>query len=202
MLPACGMFLFGQDGELAAISPHDVHLMMIFLFIIALALAAQAVGIIVAAGFAAKLLTSVNSLANEMREKIHPLLDKTDVLVRDLSPKIKSISENVDQISYAARSKADEVGVTVSRINETVNEINRTLLDVNGRTRTHIARVDGMVAGALDTTAQVSQTVQEGIKAPVRQMAGLVTGLRVGMETFLEKQGLKRRKIDPDPYDL
>jgi methyl-accepting chemotaxis protein len=201
MSPVLGMLAFFQDGNVVG-SSRDIHWMMIFVMIIAIALAVQAIGFLVAAVFAAKLLARLANMVSDVKERIHPLIDKTNSLVGDLSPKIKSITENVDQISYAARAKVDEVGVTVTNINRTVNEINDTVKDLNGRTRAHVVRVDGMVTEALDTTAHVSHSVQEGIKAPVRHIAGVVTGLKVGLETFLEKQGLKRPKTAPTPYDL
>jgi methyl-accepting chemotaxis protein len=209
MLPVAGILMFAQDVDASAVSGRDVHFIMIFVGVIAGFFLLVLLGFLVAGVWALRVIARMNGLIDDVKSradlviaKATPLMEKTDALMTDLSPKIRSITSNVDEISYAARSKVDELGVTVSKINETVNEINRTVQDVNGRTRTHIARVDDMVAGALDTTAQVSQSVQEGIKAPVRHMAGLVAGLRVGMETFLEKQGLKRPKVQPNPYDL
>jgi hypothetical protein len=36
-------------------------------------------------------------------------------------------------------------------------------------------------------TEEISSTVQQGIKAPIRQIAGVVAGLKAGMETLIAR---------------
>ncbi len=96
------------------------------------------------------------------------------------------MTENAEQISYTVRAKVDELGVTVSELNDTVREF-------NGRTRAQVARVDGIVSDALGATEEISHTVQQGIKAPVRQIAGIIAGLKAGIETLIERSPFKGR---------
>jgi methyl-accepting chemotaxis protein len=107
-------------------------------------------------------------------------------MLHELSPKVRSLTENAEQISYAVRTKVDELGVTVSELNETVREI-------NGRTRVQVVRVDGIVTDALVATEEISQTVQNGIRGPVRQIAGVIAGLRAGLETLIERSPFRGR---------
>jgi len=176
-------FIVIGDGDLTR---HDIHLAMIFLLVIALALAAQAMFVGVMMGYAAKLLHRVNGIANIVEKKTGPILDKTGVLLDELAPKVRSISENAEQISYTVRAKVDELGETVSQLNETVQEI-------NGRTRMQVSRVDGMVTDVLIATGEISQSVQQSIKAPVRQVAGLIAGLKAGIETLIARSPFKGR---------
>jgi uncharacterized protein YoxC len=171
-----------QDSELTR---HDVHLAMIFLFIIALALVVQAIGVVICGGFAAKLLHRVDSIGDIVEKRTGPMLDKTNALLDELAPKVKSFSENAEQISYTVRAKVDELGATVSELNDTVREI-------NGRTRVQVSRVDGIVTEALVATEDISRTVQQGIKTPVRQIAGIIAGLRAGIETLIERSPFGR----------
>jgi methyl-accepting chemotaxis protein len=166
-----------QESELTR---HDIHLAMIFLLIIAIALAVQAAGIVVAASFASKLLLRVDNIANEVQGRALPLIDKTHALIGDLSPKIQAVTTNVEQISYTVREKVDELSATVTQLNETVQSINL-------RTRSQVSRVDGIVTDALMATEEISSTVQQGIKAPIRQIAGVVAGLKAGMETLIAR---------------
>jgi hypothetical protein len=41
-------------------------------------------------------------------------------------------------------------------------------------------------------TAEISGAVQEGIKVPVRQMVGVLAGLRAGLETLIERSPFGR----------
>jgi uncharacterized protein YoxC len=172
-----GAMVLLQDNELTR---HDIHLAMIFLAVIALALLAQALFVGIAMGYAAKLLHRVDGIANRVEQKTAPILDKTNAVLLDLAPKIQSVTNNVEQMSYAVRAKVDELGATVS-------ELNRTVQDANGRTRAQVARVDGMVSDALQVTEEVSATVQQGIRVPLRQIEGIIAGLKAGLETLVAR---------------
>jgi methyl-accepting chemotaxis protein len=98
---------------------------------------------------------------------------------------VQGITENVEQISYTVRGKVDELGVTVSQLNQTVSEI-------NGRTRVQVSRVDGIVTDALTATQEISSSVQHSIKGPVKQVAGLVAGVKAGLETLIARSPFGR----------
>ena len=165
---------------------HDVHLAMIFLGIIAISLVIAAVAALVAGIFAFKLAKRADSYANMVEQRTAPILDRTNELLRDLGPKIHTVSTNVEQISYTVRAKVDELGATVSQLNETV-------MDINGRTRVQVSRVDGIVSDALYATAEISETVQNGIRGPIKQVAGIVAGFKAGIETLIARSPFGRR---------
>ena len=175
--------MFLQESELTR---HDIHLAMIFLAIIALALVVQAVGVLISGAFAAKLLHRVDGIADIVEKRTGPMLDKTNQLLHELAPKVQSFSENAEQISYTVRAKVDELAVTVGELNDTVKEF-------NGRTRAQVVRVDGIVSDALGATEEISQTVQNGIKGPLRQIAGVIAGFKAGIETLIERSPFGRR---------
>ena len=181
VLSGAAVFLL-QDSELTR---HDIHLAMIFLAIIALALVVQAVGVLISSAFGAKLLHRVNSIADIVETKTGPILDRTNYILQDLAPKVKNVSENAEHVSATVRAKVEELGATVSELNDTMREI-------NGRTRVQVMRVDGIVSDALQTTEEISQTVQQGIKGPVKQIAGIIAGLRAGIETLIERSPFGR----------
>jgi ABC-type transporter Mla subunit MlaD len=171
-----------QNAELTT---HDIHLAMIFIGIIAFALVGQAVFLGITSLFAAKLLHRVDGIANIVEQKTGPILDRTTQILDDLTPKIQSFTENAEQISYTVRTKVDELGETVRQLNETVQEI-------NGRSRLQIARVDGIVTDALIATEEIAGSVRESIKTPVRQIAGLIAGVKVGIETLIARSPFGR----------
>ena len=74
-----------QESEF---TKHDIHLAMIFLAIIAIALVAQAIGVLISGAFAAKLSKRVGDLADTIEKKTVPILDKTNQVLHDLSPKV------------------------------------------------------------------------------------------------------------------
>jgi hypothetical protein len=95
----------------------------------------------------------------------------THEIVRDSGPKVKIITENLVETSHVVRAKAAEFDMTAS--------------DLNMKARAQAARVDGMVTGVLDTTADISQTLQRAVKVPVREIAGLVNGFKAGLDVLV-----------------
>jgi uncharacterized protein YoxC len=153
-----------QETELTR---HDIHLAMIFIGIIAFSLVVAAISTVITGMFAAKLLHRVDSIANIVEQRTGPILDRTNDLLRDLGPKIHTVTTNVEQISY-------------------------TVQEINGRTRIHVAHVDGIVSDAIYATEELSQTVQQGIRGPLKQVAGVVAGLRAGLDTLIARSPFGR----------
>jgi uncharacterized protein YoxC len=177
MTVASGAALFLLQEDL---SQRDIHLLMIFVGLIAVALLLQAVGFVIAGAFAAKLLHRVDGIARELHQRTGPMIDKTSQLITDLGPRVQSLTENAEQISYAVRSKIDEVG-------ETVSQFNRTAMEANGRARAHMSRADGIVNDALTTTEEIAHTIEDSIRAPVKQIAGVLAGVKAMIDTLIAR---------------
>jgi methyl-accepting chemotaxis protein len=182
---------FLQDVDGAA---HDAHLMRWFVGVIAVAMVAQAIGVLMAASYGAKLLMKLDKLSGSFESKTSPILAKTNKLLEELGPKIQSVSTNVEQISYTVREKVDEIGQTASRVNETVSQ-------ANSRARAQVARADSLVTEAMNTTEEVSRTVQNGIRIPVREIAGVIAGVRAAITTLVERSPFGRKDYDEGPFD-
>lgn len=179
-------FLWQQGG--------DVHRGTWFLLAIAVALWLQAIGIVIAAAFAMKMFRKIVQVTDAFDRKTSPILEKSTLLVEELTPKLRAISTNVEQVSYTVREKVDELSATVA-------ELNRTVSEANFMARVHVSRVNGMVEDALDTTQEVQATVQESIRKPVRQMAGIVAGVKAAIDTLIARSPLKPKGYE-NPYDL
>lgn len=188
-LGCLGMALLQEDtGALQ----HDVHLLMIFVGIVAIVVVILffilLIGGVIMLGFVKK----AHAMAERIEGKASPLIDKSHALFDELTPKIRTITTNVEQITYTVRGKIDEFSVTAS-------EINRTVKDVNARTQAKVSRVDAMITDALNTIHNVSHTIQEGVRKPVQRVAGIISGLKQGFETLAERSPLIRKMRHRDP---
>src|SRR5580698_8733241 len=162
-----GMWL--QDPD--SLSSGNSRLLMIFVAMVAIAMVAQAVALIIMAIGAAKARKRGLEIAEEIRVKMMPIIAGTHEMIRDNAPKVKIITENFVEASHVIRSKAQEFDVTAS--------------DLNVKTRAQAARVDGMVTSVLNTTADISDTLQRAVKVPVREFAGLVNGFKAGLDVLV-----------------
>jgi methyl-accepting chemotaxis protein len=195
--PCFALFAFQATYDPGA--HRDVHFIMIALVTMASLMVFLMIGLLITGIYGLKMLKTMERIIDETREKVEPAFAKGVEFFDDISPKVRSITSNVEQICYTAREKADEVG-------ETISQVNKTVADINGKTRLQISRVDGMVTEALHTTQQISRTVQEGIRGPVKQIAGLVAGVKAAAEKLVQRSPFnpQARKPQPptSPYDL
>jgi uncharacterized protein YoxC len=166
---------------------HDERWWLIFFIgVVAFSLLVNAIVTAITALAMMKTIKEVKILAHDVHSKVMPIMQKTTEVMDDLGPKIRTVSENVTQISYTVREKVDEVG-------ETVSQVNRTVADANRKTQGQVAHVDRMVSSALVATEEITHVVAEGIRVPVKKMAGMVAGVRVGIETLMKNFGPKGR---------
>jgi hypothetical protein len=162
-----GMWL--QDP--GSLSSGNSRWLMIFVGMVAVAMFVQMIAVIVIAVGAAKASKKGLEIAEELRTKLGPILDTTHGVIQDSAPKVKIITENLVETSHVVRSKAREFDVTAS--------------DLNMRTRAQAARVDGMVTAVLNTTAEISESLQRAVKVPVREFAGLINGFKAGVDVLV-----------------
>ncbi len=184
----------------------NLHWIVVCLAIIAAFFLLLIFALIGGAIYAMRLVKEVKLKAKELEQrgeamlaqvtaKTAPFVDRAHEIMDDITPKIRSVSSDIEAISKTVRAKVEEVG-------DTVTQINRTVVDVNGKTRSQVQRVDGIVTGALNTTHDVSQKIQNGIKYPINQVAGWVAALKTGLETLAARSPWAKPKPKPSPYDL
>lgn len=162
-----GMWL--QDA--GSLSSGNSRWLVIFVGVIAAALIAQAIAVAVVALGALKAGKRALDIVDDMRTKLMPMVESTHEMLQDARPKVKIITENLVETSHVVRSKAQEFDVTAS--------------ELNAKTRAQAARVDGMVTSVLNTTADLSETLQRAVKVPVREFAGLVNGFKAGLDVLV-----------------
>jgi hypothetical protein len=181
-----GMWL--QDAD--SLSSGNSRLLMIFVGMVAVALVVQAIALIAMAVGAAKARKRALEIVEEVRIKVMPILDHTHVFIQDNAPKVKIITENLVETSHVVRAKAQEFDVTAS--------------DLNSKARAQAARVDGIVTSALNTTTDVAESIQRGIKVPLREVSGILNGVKAGLDVLVGRakgfgSGRTKAPRDTDP---
>ena len=150
-------------------------LLVIFVGIIALFFLALLAGLAGAVLYALKLkrdvLKAIDAVKVTVQEKAYPVVASTQELIRDLTPKIKTITENAAEISHTVRAQ--------------VTDIDSTLSNMTAKARAQADRVNGMVDSTLNTTSSVVGSVERGVKAPIREVAGVLAGIKAGWEVLL-----------------
>lgn len=162
-----GMWL--QDVN--SISSGNSTLLMIFVGIVAFAMLVQAIALIILAIGAAKARQRVLAVVDEVRGKALPAIAGTENFLRDYAPKLMMLAENMVETSNIVRKKAIEFDATLS--------------DVNNKARTQADRVDGIVTSVLNGTTETVSAIQHGIRVPLREITGVVNGLKAGLDVLV-----------------
>jgi len=161
--------------EAGSISSGNSRLLIIFVGMVAIAMMIQAIAVVVVAVGARKASKQLLSIAEEVKSKTLPAIDKTRDVLHDLHPKVRVLTDNLVETSHIVRSKAQELDSTITEVNE--------------RARAQTARVDDMVSSVLDTTSGIASTIQKGVQVPVREFHGLMNGLRAGIDVLVGGKG-------------
>ena len=167
-------------------SGHAV-LLEVFVGLVAFALLVQAAAVLAVALGARKAQKDIMAQVAEIKGKILPLVEKSHGLVTELGPKIQNITANVEHISFVVREKVVEFEPTISAANETIKEANATVRDANAKTHAQIIRVNGMITSTLTATAAIGEKIHHGIRVPIREIEGIVGGVKAGIDSLMSR---------------
>jgi hypothetical protein len=157
-------------------------LLVVFIAVAAISILMQA-GFTVATFFAArKAQKKIMNLADDVRLHALPAIMSSRELILDVTPKLKLITENLTAITATLRAKTDQVGGLVGNVTE--------------RAQVQASRVDGMVKGTLDQLTNAVHAIEQGVAVPVRQVSGILNGLRAGMDVMRKKTPTNH--LDPE----
>ena len=157
--------------ESDTLSGRNTRLLEIFIGILAFAIVVQTIIFLMMAIGLAKTQKRVMAIVEQVHEATLPTIKNVGELVRDTSPKVRVITDNLVETSHVVRAKAQEFDVTLS--------------DVNDRTRKQVAHVDGMVSSALQATSDLAASLHRAIQIPVREVSGLVNGFKAGLDVLV-----------------
>ena len=175
------------------------RLITVLIGLIGIAVLGLSIVLIVVAVKAMKAIKELGASAEEFKTKMMPLLDvAADVgrtsrdLLADAAPKIKVITANFVETSETMKAAS----LTAKSV---VEHCDTTIADANLRAQKQVARVDGMVTAALNTTAEVVEAVGHGLKVPAQHIAVLAGQARSFVESFIGK--IRARRAASVPYE-
>ncbi len=177
---------------------NTIQILFIIFFILSVVVEVGVLlGLLVAALVTIKKLLAI---VEEVKGKTLPIVGDVRNIVQDVTPKVKTISGHLVEISATVRDQAKHVNTTVD--------------DVVDKTRAQATRVDEMVSNLLSGISHAGSTVSAGVSKPVRKVGSLLHGLRVGIDhlrtqktrhngapasTVYEEQLEKDQIIQPPP---
>ena len=176
-----------QDSDMG----NSLHQMSTYMGILAISVAVIALLLVVGGAVIAiqvlKAVKSVSTIATDLQGKATPILQEVAVIskhtrevLEDAKPKIATITDHLAKTS----ATLSETAVTAKA---TVEKVQATVVDANSRTQRQVARVDGMVSAALNTTSEVVESINHGIRVPAQKIAQAAGQAKVVVEGLLDR---------------
>ncbi len=139
------------------------------------------VGLLVAILQAVKKSTAkMESLADEVQRRALPTLDAAQQLVQTSGPKVQEILSNLAASSTTLKGQLERVDATVS--------------DIVDRTRLQIIRTDELISRTLDKVEETTEVVHHTVISPVRQVAGIVSGVTAVVGSIFTRRGREHQR--------
>jgi len=164
-------------------------LLIVFIVVTALAVVIQA-GVLVSLYISVKKTSSrVESIAGDLQQRAVPALDAATAILNNSRGNLQTLTENLAATSTSLRNQVERVETTMG--------------DIIDRTRLQVIRADEMVSRTLDRVEETSEFVQHTVISPVKQLAGLVSGLTVGLDAFFRRRkGPQRSQPQTEDEEL
>ena len=164
-------------------------LLIVFIVVTALAVVIQA-GVLVSLYISVKKTSSrVESIAGDLQQRAAPALDAATAILNNSRGNLQTLTENLAATSTSLRNQVERVETTIG--------------DIIDRTRLQVIRADEMASRTLDRVEETSDFVQHTVISPVKQLAGLVSGLTVGLDAFFRRRkGPQRSQPQTEDEEL
>jgi methyl-accepting chemotaxis protein len=130
-------------------------------------------------------------VAKAMQDKMAPVLDAA-------GPIAGTVRRFVDENSPKFSQMTSEATEVVKSLHEQVDRLGDVVKDVSDRARAQVARIDGAVDQTVDQVQQAGDAVKHAILKPVKQMDGIVHGIRAAISVVA--QG-RRESVDHATQD-
>ncbi|WP_446744071.1 hypothetical protein [Silvibacterium acidisoli] len=115
-----------------------------------------------------------HSTADELKQHAVPAAATARALLDDVSPKLKIAATNLVEASHSIRHQAAHVSTSID--------------DLVDRANVQINRVDEMTTAVLTSVSHAGDVLQHTASIPIRQISGVVTGIKAGLSVLRRKK--------------
>jgi hypothetical protein len=126
-------------------------------------------------------LKQITSIANELQNRMGPILLRVSRILDDSEDRIKSIMTDASEITRVARGQAQKV--------------DRVFSEALERLRVQILRADTILTGTLEVIEETGSQLKNTVWRPIQQASALLKGIKVGIDIL--RGNRKRTETEP-----
>jgi methyl-accepting chemotaxis protein len=104
----------------------------------------------------------------------------------------------VDENTPKFSQMTTDMSAVVKSLHEQVNRLGEVVKEVSDRARAQVARIDGAVDQTVEQVQQASDVVKQAILGPVKQVDGIMHGIRAAISVVAHS---RRESVDHATQD-
>jgi len=124
--------------------------------------------------------------------------DKLMPIVEALTPIVGTVRRFVDENTPKFSQLTTDMTAVVRSLHEQVNRLGEVVKEVSDRARAQVARIDGAVDDTVEQVQQASDVVKQAILGPVKQVDGIMHGIRAAISVVAHS---RRESVDHATQD-
>lgn len=133
-----------------------------------------------------KSMVKMQAVVDEVKEKALPAIASTRTLIEDVTPKLKSVTADLTEVTHTARAQAKNVGESMD--------------DLLAKANAQINRVDRLTTGAIDAVDHASHAIESAVTVPVKHVSGIINGLKAGFGVFVNGRDSSRKRFETETF--
>jgi len=124
--------------------------------------------------------------------------DKLMPIAEALTPMIGTVRRFVDKNSPKFSQMTSDAAEVVNTLHEHIDRLGEVVKEMSDRARAQVARIDGAVDQTVEQVQQASDAVKTAILKPVKQVDGIMHGIRAALSVVAHS---RRESVDHATQD-
>jgi uncharacterized protein YoxC len=126
-------------------------------------------------------IKSLTEQVDELRSSAMPVIDHTRGFMERVTPKVEETAKNMAEMSQTLKKNVMEMSETLK---DNTTRVSASATEIAQRFNAQTTRIDSMVTGALDAFDTAAVFVVDAVNKPVRQLSGLLAGVKAIVEVL------------------
>jgi ABC-type transporter Mla subunit MlaD len=137
-----------------------------------------------------------------LQEKVEPLIPEAQRTLNEANLTLAEAKAAFSEAAGNLRDLGDRASRVIDKAEGQLDDFDRVRKDVSERLRVQLERAELVVEDSLQRVHEVVGTVHSGIISPVRQVNGIVSGVKAALSTFLQtrRPSVDRAVQDDDMF--
>lgn len=148
-----------------------------------------------------KAVQAANEQAEDYRAKLSPLIDTGSQLINTANELVASAQKLIKTVQPHVESTVTELATMARDVHAEATRLQQSVDEVAARARNQADRVDGMVTSFLNGLDHFGHFLNEAVRAPVRQVNGVVAAAKAVIDT-LRSPAPPRSRHRPTPPSM